>query len=64
MNKVHETPRYVSEFYKGLDEAEWQKRQELARKVFVEYLEVDAFFSHFFDTVETCVASPEQPPKD
>ncbi|MDQ5955536.1 MAG: hypothetical protein QG621_539 [Patescibacteria group bacterium] len=63
MDKVDETPRYISEFYKALGEEEWRERQELARQVFVEYLTVDAFFSHFFDTVEICVASPGQPRK-
>lgn len=60
MERVHETPRLVAEFYKGLDEEGWQERQRLARETFVQHLSVDAFFKHFFDTVVTCVASPEQ----
>ena len=64
MGRVAETPRYIHEFYTTLDEAGWRERQELARTVFVEHLAVDAFFKHFFDTVVTCAASPEQPPQE
>lgn len=64
MERVDETPRFIAEFYKGLDEEGWQERQRLARETFVQYLSVDAFFKHFFDTVVTCVASPEQPSKE
>lgn len=48
MDKVHETPKYIREFYDSLTEEEWQQRQYLARKVFQKYLRQDSFLRYFF----------------
>ncbi len=48
MDRVHNTPRYIREFYDALSEEEWASRQRLARNVFEEYLRQDSFFRYFF----------------
>ncbi len=48
MDRVHETPRYIREFYDALDEGEYERRQHLARETFEKYLRVDSFFRFFF----------------
>ncbi|TSC71441.1 MAG: Exostosin family protein, partial [Parcubacteria group bacterium Gr01-1014_48] len=48
MEHVHDTPRYIREFYDALSEQEWRERQHMARKAFEEYLRQDSFFRYFF----------------
>lgn len=50
MNRVHDTPRYIREFYNALSEEEWEKRQLLAREVFEKYLRQDSFFKTYFSS--------------
>ena len=49
MNRVHETPQYIREFYDALDEEAWRARQKLARETYEHYLAPDSFFTHFFE---------------
>lgn len=51
MNRVHETPEYIREFYDSLTLEEWQQRQQLARDVFEKYLRQDSFLRYFFTEV-------------
>jgi len=48
MKDVHNTPKYIREFYDKLSESDWQDRQRMARKAFEEYLRQDSFFRYFF----------------
>jgi hypothetical protein len=49
MNRVSDTPRFIKDFYDGLNEGEWQARQRLARETFEKYLRQDSFFEHIFN---------------
>ncbi len=48
MNDVHNTAKYVSDFYVAHTEEEWLLCQKLARETFTTYLAQDTFFKHFF----------------
>jgi len=51
MNRVHETPKYIREFYDALTSEEWERRQHLARETFEKYLRQDSFLRYFFAKV-------------
>jgi hypothetical protein len=48
MNDVANAPKYIRAFYDALSEEEWQKRQQLARETFENYLRQESFFRYFF----------------
>lgn len=48
MDRVHDTPRYIREFYDAVTDEEWHRRQQLARDTFETYLRQDSFLRYFF----------------